>query len=83
MGNLSQSKMVLRHCCFIFHEVAMSKNVCGVRIRIARARKNLKQIDLAVALEDYKINLNQTAIGKMERGERNVLITNCQLCQKF
>jgi hypothetical protein len=32
----------------------------------------MKQIDVSVALEDYKIVLNQTAIGKIERGERNI-----------
>lgn len=48
------------------------KNICGERIRIARLRKKMKQIDVTVALEDYKIVLNQTAIGKIERGERNI-----------
>ncbi len=50
----------------------MLKNICGDRIKIARIRKEMKQIDLSVALEDFKISLNQSAIGKMERGERNI-----------
>lgn len=50
----------------------MKGNISGNRIKIARSRKKMKQIDLAIALEDYKIHLNQTAIGKMERGERSI-----------
>ncbi len=49
------------------------KNICGERLRIARQRKKMKQIDVVVALEDYHITLNQTAIGKIERGERGIL----------
>lgn len=50
----------------------MKKNICGDRIKIARSRKKIKQIDIAVALEEHKIYLNQTAVGKIERGERNI-----------
>lgn len=50
----------------------MSKNICGDRIKIARLRKKMLQIDVTVALEEHDIMLNQTAIGKMERGVRNV-----------
>ena len=32
-----------------------SKNICGERLRIARLRKKMKQIDVTVALEDYDI----------------------------
>jgi len=49
-----------------------TKNICGPRIKIARSRKNMRQIDVSVALEDYEIVFNQTVIGKIERGERNV-----------
>jgi len=48
------------------------KNICGERLRIARLRKKMQQIDVTVTLEDYDITLNQTAIGKIERGERNI-----------
>ncbi len=34
----------------------------------------MKQVDLAVALEDYDIHLNQTAIGKIEMGKRNLYV---------
>jgi transcriptional regulator with XRE-family HTH domain len=50
----------------------MEKNICGDRIKIARSRKKMKQIDVAVVLEEHKIYLNQTAIGKIERGERYI-----------
>lgn len=46
----------------------------GERLRIARQRKNMSQIDVAVALEEFGIQLNQTAIGKIERGERNIYL---------
>jgi len=48
----------------------MEKNICGDRLKIARSRKKMKQIDVAVALEEYEIYLNQSAIGKIERSER-------------
>lgn len=48
----------------------MEKNICGDRIKIARSRKKMKQIDVAVGLEEHNIMLNQTAIGKIERSER-------------
>ena len=50
----------------------MDKNLYGDRIRIARQRNNLRQIDLSTALEEYGIQINQSAIGKIERGERNI-----------
>ncbi|HCS63071.1 MAG TPA: hypothetical protein DIW64_02720 [Cellvibrio sp.] len=34
----------------------------------------MSQIDVAVALEEFGIQLNQTAIGKIERGERNIYL---------
>lgn len=52
----------------------MDYNQLGERLRIARQRKNMSQIDVAVALEEFGIQLNQTAIGKIERGERNVYL---------
>lgn len=50
----------------------MANNQYGERIRFARQRKNMRQIDAATALEEYGIEINQSAIGKIERGERNV-----------
>ena len=50
----------------------MTKKQYGERIRIARQRKNMRQIDLSTALEEYGIEINQSAIGKIERGERNI-----------
>jgi len=50
----------------------MTKKQYGERIRIARQRKNMRQIDLSTALEEYGIEINQSAIGKIERGERNL-----------
>lgn len=50
----------------------MSKKQYGERLRIARQRKNMRQIDLSTALEEYNIEINQSAIGKIERGQRNL-----------
>ena len=50
----------------------MTKKQYGERIRIARQRKNMRQIDVSTALEEYNIEINQSAIGKIERGERNL-----------
>ena len=52
----------------------MDKKQFGKRLRIARLRKNLRQIDVSIALEEYYIDINQTAIGKIERGERNLYV---------
>ena len=40
-----------------------TKNICGPRIKIARTRKNMRQIDVSVALEEYEIMFNQTVVG--------------------
>ena len=52
----------------------MKKDQFGKRIKIARLRKNLRQIDVATALLDYEIAINQSTLGKIERGERNLLV---------
>lgn len=52
----------------------MDKKQFGERLRIARVRKNMRQVDVSVALEDYGIDLNQSAIGKIERGERSLYV---------
>ncbi|MES2826372.1 MAG: helix-turn-helix transcriptional regulator [Pseudomonadota bacterium] len=46
----------------------------GERLRIARLRKNMTQVEVAVALEEFDISLSQTAVGKIERGERNLYV---------
>lgn len=50
----------------------MDKKQIGERLRIARVRKSMRQVDVAVALQDYGVDLNQTAIGKIERGDRSL-----------
>lgn len=52
----------------------MDKKQFGERLRVARVRQGMTQLDVAVALEEYGIVLNQTAIGKLERGERNLYV---------
>lgn len=52
----------------------MDKKQLGERLKIARVRKSMTQLDVAVALEEYGVVLNQTAIGKIERGERNLYV---------
>ena len=47
------------------------QNLCGERIKLARVKNRMTQIDLAAALEtDYNIVLDGSRIGKIERGER-------------
>ena len=46
----------------------------GERLKIARLRKDMRQIDVTTALQEYDIDLNQTVIGKIERGERNLYV---------
>lgn len=53
---------------------AMDKKQFGERLKIARQRKNLRQIDISIALEEYDIFMTQSAIGKIERGERNLYV---------
>lgn len=53
---------------------SVDKKQLGERLKIARIRKSMTQLDVAVALEEYGVVLNQTAIGKIERGERNLYV---------
>ena len=53
----------------------IDKTRYGKRLKIARQRLQMRQIDLAIALEDYGLMLDQSIIGKIERGERNMLAT--------
>lgn len=50
----------------------MTKKQYGERIRFVRQIKNIRQIDVSTALEEYGIEISQSAIGKIERGERNL-----------
>jgi len=52
----------------------MDKQQFGERLRIARLRKNMRQVDVTTALQEYDININQTTLGKIERGERNIYV---------
>ena len=52
----------------------MNKEQFGKRIKMARLRKNMRQIDVAMALEEFDIDVNQSTLGKIERGERNMYV---------
>jgi transcriptional regulator with XRE-family HTH domain len=52
----------------------MVKTQFGKRIKMARLRKNMRQVDLAIALQEYDIDMNQSTLGKIERGERNMYV---------
>lgn len=54
--------------------ITMDKIQLGERLRIARQRKGMRQIDISIALEEHGIAMNQSAIGKIERGERNIYV---------
>ncbi len=50
-----------------------SANISGARIKQARERRGLDQVDLAAALSvDYGIKLDQSDISEIERGIRGV-----------
>lgn len=52
----------------------MDRTRLGERLKLARVRKGMSQMDLVVALEEQGVHLNQSAIGKIERGERNLYV---------
>ena len=52
----------------------MNKRQFGERLRIARLRKSMRQVDVTTALQEYGIDMNQTTLGKIERGERNMYV---------
>lgn len=52
----------------------MDKAQFGKRIKIARQRKNMRQIDVATALIEFEVEMNQSTLGKIERGERNLYV---------
>ncbi|OCA87859.1 transcriptional regulator [Bacillus sp. FJAT-27225] len=48
-------------------------NISGSRIRIARKRANLDQVDLSAALDiEFHLKLTQSDISEIERGVRGV-----------
>ncbi len=49
------------------------KNICGERIRFARVKLRMSQMDLSAALEvDHGIRIDGSTIGKIERMERGL-----------
>ena len=48
-------------------------NICGKRVKLARINQDMDQVDLAAALSvDCGIEIAQTSISEIERGERGV-----------
>lgn len=46
-------------------------NISGKRIKLARVKQEMAQIDLAVALsDDFNIPMTQNGVSAIERGER-------------
>ena len=52
-----------------------TKNVVGARVRQARraAKPAITQLDLVARLQMLNVNLDQSAISKIEKGQRPVL----------
>lgn len=50
-----------------------SSNLCGKRVKIARISQEMKQIDLAAAMNvDYGIDITQNGVSGIERNKRFV-----------
>jgi len=50
-----------------------SANISGARIKQARERRGLDQVELAAALSvDYDIKIDQSGISEIERGARGI-----------
>ena len=48
-------------------------NICGKRVKLARVNQDMDQVELAAALSvDHEIEMAQTSISEIERGERGV-----------
>lgn len=48
-------------------------NLCGKRVKIARVSKDMKQIDVAAAMNvDYGIDITQNGVSYIERNHRYV-----------
>jgi len=51
----------------------MKQNICGKRVKLARVNKEMDQVDLTAALAvDCGIEISQSSISEIERGERGV-----------
>lgn len=51
----------------------MAANVCGLRVRAAREKLGISQVDLAAAMTiEHKVELDQSDISEIERGVRGV-----------
>ena len=48
------------------------RNLCGERIKLARMRLKMMQADLCAAMEDFEVQMDRTAITRIENGQRNV-----------
>lgn len=48
------------------------KNLCGNRVREARARRNMTQADLAAKLQVAGITMERDSVSRMESGTRFV-----------
>lgn len=48
------------------------QNLCGPRIKLARQRLGMAQVDLSAALESFGVSIPRSTIARIERGERNV-----------
>ncbi|MBC8462313.1 MAG: helix-turn-helix domain-containing protein [Deltaproteobacteria bacterium] len=50
-----------------------TKNICGERVRLARVKLKMTQMDVSAALEvDHNIRIDGSTIGKIERFDRGV-----------
>lgn len=51
----------------------MKANLCGKRVKVARAAKEMTQIDLSAAFSvDFEMEISQKAISRLEGGIRPV-----------
>ncbi len=49
------------------------KNLCGKSVKLARIDRDMKKVELSATLAvDYKIDISQKALSRLERGVRPV-----------
>ena len=68
----------------IYHYVTMQRNVIGSRVRQARRMSSpqVSQVDLVARLQVLGLKIEQSAISKIENGQRPVLDTEVALIAK-